>query len=216
MDELLRDFLTETNESLEVLDVELVKLEQNPNDHELLGNIFRLFHTVKGTCGFLGLSRLEAVAHDAENVLGKFRDGEIKVTPDAVSLILASLDRIKTLVGELEAREAEPPGEDKELIDRLNGFIAAAKSAKAVQAAPAAVAAEPKAESKAAASLYERLGGMGVIDATIEVFYKRALADAELKPFFEGVNMDRLQFQQVAFLAQAFGGPAGYEGADLT
>lgn len=62
MDELLKDFLTETNESLEVLDVEIVRLERNLNDPELLGNIFRLFHTVKGTCGFLGLSRLEAVS----------------------------------------------------------------------------------------------------------------------------------------------------------
>ena len=214
MDELLRDFLTETNESLEVLDVELVKLEQNPNDPELLGNIFRLFHTVKGTCGFLGLSRLEAVAHAAENVLGKFRDGEIKVTPDAVTLILVSLDRIKTLVGELEARETEPPGEDKELIDRLNAFIAAAKGAPSVETAPVKI--ETKAPEAKPASLYERIGGMGVIDAAVEVFYKRVLADGELKPFFEGVNMDRLQVQQVAFLAQALGGPAGYEGADLT
>ena len=59
MDDLLKEFLTETSENLAVLDVELVKLEQNPNDMELLGNIFRLVHTVKGTCGFLGLSRLD-------------------------------------------------------------------------------------------------------------------------------------------------------------
>ena len=77
MDDLLSEFLTETNESLSVLDLELVKLEQNPNDPELLGNIFRLVHTIKGTCGFLGLPRLDRVAHAAENVLGKIRDGEI-------------------------------------------------------------------------------------------------------------------------------------------
>ena len=66
MDDLLSEFLTETSENLAVLDVELVKLEQNPNDTELLGNIFRLVHTVKGTCGFLGLPRLESVAHAGE------------------------------------------------------------------------------------------------------------------------------------------------------
>src|SRR6266851_2946312 len=80
MDDLLSEFLTEANESISVLDVELVKLEQNPNDPELLGNIFRLVHTIKGTCGFLGLPRLESVAHAAENVLGKVRDGELKVS----------------------------------------------------------------------------------------------------------------------------------------
>ena len=59
MDDLLREFLTETTESLSVLDSELVKLEQNPNDPGLLANIFRLVHTIKGTCGFLGLPRLD-------------------------------------------------------------------------------------------------------------------------------------------------------------
>lgn len=81
MDDLLSEFLTETNENLAVLDVELVKLEQNPNDPGLLSNIFRLVHTIKGTCGFLGLPRLESVAHAGENVLGKFRDGELHVSP---------------------------------------------------------------------------------------------------------------------------------------
>ena len=73
MDELLREFLTETSESLATLDVEIVKLEQDPNAPDLIDNIFRLVHTIKGTCGFLGLPRLEAVAHSAENVLGNPR-----------------------------------------------------------------------------------------------------------------------------------------------
>ena len=61
MDDLLSEFLTETKESMNTLDVELVKFEQNPNDEAILSNIFRLVHTIKGTCGFLGLPRLEAV-----------------------------------------------------------------------------------------------------------------------------------------------------------
>jgi two-component system chemotaxis sensor kinase CheA len=73
MDDLLNEFLTETNESLSVLDVELVKLEQNPNDPDLLSNIFRLMHTIKGTCGFLGLPRLEAVAHAGPQDLARGR-----------------------------------------------------------------------------------------------------------------------------------------------
>src|SRR3954470_13135397 len=112
MDDLLNEFLTETGENLAVLDVELVKLEQSPDDPELLSNIFRLVHTIKGACGFLGLPRLESVAHASENILGKLRDGELVVTPPAVSLILESLDRIKGLLSTLEQSEAEPAGDD--------------------------------------------------------------------------------------------------------
>jgi two-component system chemotaxis sensor kinase CheA len=137
MDDLLREFLTETTESLSLLDLELVKLEQNPNDPELLSNIFRIVHTIKGTCGFLGLPRLEAVAHASENILGKVRDGELIVTPPAVSLILESLDRIKSILAALEQAEAEPAGEDGELIKRLNALAeGAAESAPVVDDAP--------------------------------------------------------------------------------
>ncbi|RCK05533.1 ATPase, partial [Thalassospira xianhensis MCCC 1A02616] len=122
MDDLLSEFLTETSESLSTLDVELVKLEQNPNDPDILSNIFRLVHTIKGTCGFLGLPRLEAVAHAGENVLGKIRDGELVVTPDAVTLVLESIDTIKYLLSELEQNETEPDGNDADLIARLNHF----------------------------------------------------------------------------------------------
>src|SRR5471030_1607156 len=122
MDDLLSEFLTEANESISVLDVELVRLEQNPNDPALLGNIFRLVHTIKGTCGFLGLPRLESVAHAGENVLGKIRDGEIIVTQDAISIVLEALDRIKSLIDHLANNGNEPVGEDKDLIKRLNAF----------------------------------------------------------------------------------------------
>ena len=94
MDELLRDFLTETGESLDLVDAELVRFEQEPNNGGILGNIFRLVHTIKGTCGFLGLSRLETLTHAAETLMGKFRDG-MPVTAEAVTLILSTIDRIK-------------------------------------------------------------------------------------------------------------------------
>ncbi|MEQ8604451.1 MAG: chemotaxis protein CheW [Marivibrio sp.] len=120
MDDLLNEFLTETAESMDKLDVELVKLEQNPNDQAILSSIFRMVHTIKGTCGFLGLPRLESVAHASENVLGKIRDGELEVRGERISLVLESLDRIKELLGALEATEQEPEGDDGDLIDRLN------------------------------------------------------------------------------------------------
>jgi two-component system chemotaxis sensor kinase CheA len=120
MDDLLSEFLTETAESMDVLDTELIKLEQNPNDQAILSNIFRLVHTIKGTCGFLGLPRLESVAHASENVLGRIRDGELDVSPGAVSLVLESLDQIKVILKGLEDTEAEPEGDDSDLIRRLN------------------------------------------------------------------------------------------------
>lgn len=143
MDELLSEFLTETTESLSLLDVELVHLEQKPNDQALLSNIFRLVHTIKGTCGFLGLPRLESVAHASENVLGKIRDGELVVTPTGISLILESLDCIKGLLAALEATEAEPEGADLDLIARLNALA----EGSAADEAPA-VAAEPESEAE--------------------------------------------------------------------
>ena len=123
MDDLLSEFLTEANESISVLDVELVKLEQNPNDPELLGNIFRLVHTVKGTCGFLGLPRLQALAHSAETLMGRFRDG-LAVTAEAVTLVLATLDRIKAILAEIERTEREPEGSDRDLTGMLERMAA--------------------------------------------------------------------------------------------
>src|SRR5579862_9443419 len=116
MDDLIADFLTETNESLADLDVALVKLERTPDDKETLSLIFRLVHTIKGTCGFLGLPRLEHVAHAGENVLGKIRDGALAATPDTVTLVLSALDRIKAIVSGLAASGSEPSGDDSELV----------------------------------------------------------------------------------------------------
>ncbi|QFU17667.1 hybrid sensor histidine kinase/response regulator [Microvirga thermotolerans] len=123
MDDLLREFLTETAEHLDTVDVELVRFEQDPNNKAILSNIFRLVHTIKGTCGFLGLPRLEALAHAAETLMGKFRDG-MPVTTPAVSLILSTLDRIKDILAELERHAAEPEGSDEDLIDALEAMAA--------------------------------------------------------------------------------------------
>lgn len=122
MDELLSEFLTEANESLAELDNGLLKLEQSPNDPELLGEIFRVVHTIKGTCGFLALPRLGAVAHVAEDVLGKFRDGDLSVTPESVTVILEALDSIKSILYHLEASEKEPDGNDDEVIAKLRSI----------------------------------------------------------------------------------------------
>ncbi|MGB7280465.1 MAG: hybrid sensor histidine kinase/response regulator [Pseudolabrys sp.] len=122
MDDLLREFVTETNESLDVVDVELVRFEQDPNNAKILDNIFRLVHTIKGTCGFLGLPRLEALAHAAETLMGKFRD-DAPASSEAVTLILATIDRIKIILVSLESDQREPDGADDDLITSLEGMV---------------------------------------------------------------------------------------------
>src|SRR6201996_7531924 len=135
MDDLLREFLTETSESLDTVDNQLVRFEQDPNNAKILDNIFRLVHTIKGTCGFLGLPRLESLAHAGETLMGKFRDG-MPVTGAAVSLILASIDRIKEILGGLEATETEPEGSDEDLIVQLHEMVEQGMAAMAAGVAP--------------------------------------------------------------------------------
>ncbi|SHI47231.1 two-component system, chemotaxis family, sensor kinase CheA [Roseomonas rosea] len=143
MDDLIADFLTETGEGLAGLDAALLRLEKHPDDPQTIGEIFRLIHTIKGTCGFLGLSRLEKVAHAGENVLGRYRDGSLPVTSEGVSLILRVVDRVREIMGGLEATGAEPAGDDSAIIAELDAVFAG--KALAAEAAPepaAPVAAE--------------------------------------------------------------------------
>ena len=121
MDDLLREFVTETNESLDVVDNELVRFEQEPSNKQILDRVFRLVHTIKGTCGFLNLPRLEALAHAAEHLMGKFRDGPV-ATPEAVALILQTIDRIKEILSAIEREQREPEGNDSDLIGLLHGL----------------------------------------------------------------------------------------------
>src|SRR5665213_2889048 len=127
MDDLLREFVTETNESLDVVDVELVRFEQDPNNAKILDNIFRLVHTIKGTCGFLNLPRLEALAHAAETLMGKFRDG-VPATGEAVTLILTTIDRIKEILESLDRDQREPDGADNDLISDLHQMVESVSS----------------------------------------------------------------------------------------
>ena len=142
MDDLLREFLTETSESLDTVDNQLVRFEQDPSDAKILDNIFRLVHTIKGTCGFLGLPRLEALAHAGETLMGKFRDG-MPVKAEAVTLILSSIDRIKEILAGLEATETEPEGTDEDLIEKLHAMAEGGHACRGRAGAPVPVVAAP-------------------------------------------------------------------------
>jgi two-component system, chemotaxis family, sensor kinase CheA len=152
MDDLLKDFVVETSEHLDIVDAELVRFERDPNNSATLALIFRLVHTIKGTCGFLGLPRLEHLAHAAEDVISRFRDGE-PVTAPAVTMILKTIDRIKGIVGELDRSGTEPEGHDEDLVDALRA-LASGKLPDI--AAPAMPEVKPEAEGTISFQILER------------------------------------------------------------
>ena len=102
MDEIVKEFLVESHEALDRMDRDLVALEKDPHGKEILGSIFRAIHTVKGTSGFLGFGKLEAVAHVGENLLSKLRDGVITINPELTSALLATVDAVRYMLSQIE------------------------------------------------------------------------------------------------------------------
>ena len=105
--ELFKDFLIESQELLEGLEEHLVELEAKPDDPELLNGIFRTFHTIKGTAGFLGFSRTSELAHRAEEVLDRLKKGQMSVNQDVMDALLAVLDIMKGLLEDIKESQAE-------------------------------------------------------------------------------------------------------------
>ncbi|MGE5400383.1 MAG: chemotaxis protein CheA [Ignavibacteriales bacterium] len=116
MKEIFESFIVETKEILERLDLELVEIEKTPEDRDLLNSIFRSFHTVKGTSGFLGLEKLTKVTHRCEDILNKLRKGEAKLNDDLMDGILNAFDKMKSLLDTIETNQTE----DIEIDDTLN------------------------------------------------------------------------------------------------
>ena len=119
MADVVREFLGESRENLDQIDVDLVALEQSPENSAIVARIFRTIHTIKGTCGFLGFGKLEAVSHAGENVLSALRDEEIAPTPTMTTVLLAMVDVIRELLGQIETTGAEGDGDYAVLIDQL-------------------------------------------------------------------------------------------------
>ena len=124
MDELIEDFIVESREGLEALDSDILSLEQNPEDEEIIGNIFRIMHTIKGTCGFLGLSRLESIAHFGEDIFDKIRDKELSINSQMISLVFKAVDQIKAIIEHIEENGSEPEGNDQTLLNELSSCAA--------------------------------------------------------------------------------------------
>ncbi len=148
MKEIVESFIVETKEILEKLDLNLIELENRPNDTELLNEVFRSFHTIKGTSGFLGLDRLTQVTHRCEDILNKLRKGDAVLSAEIMDGILMAYDKIKELLVTIETQLNEnTPIEETvevltELLDKLEQGHDAAEHKEPAQKANSAVPAQ--------------------------------------------------------------------------
>jgi two-component system chemotaxis sensor kinase CheA len=124
MNEVVREFLLETHENLAQLDLDLVTLEKEPTERETLARVFRTLHTVKGTAGFLGLPKLQGIAHAGENLLSRLRDGERVFNADIASALLAVVDAIRRILASIESSQDEGSGDYSALIRTLERLTA--------------------------------------------------------------------------------------------
>ncbi len=118
-DEIVGEFLVESTENLDLLDRELITLEKDPGNSETMSSIFRTIHTIKGTCGFLGFTKLESVAHAGENLLSQLRDGEMPFNPERTTALLSLVDAIRQMLDSIRANGAEGERDDRALIATL-------------------------------------------------------------------------------------------------
>src|SRR5271166_2931651 len=139
--DIVKDFLVESYENLDRLDRELVGLEKNPDDRDALGSVFRTIHTIKGTCGFLGFNKLEAVAHVGENLLTRLRDRQLTLTPEITTALLSMVDAVRQMLRQIETTGQEGKRDDSILIATLPRLrqapAAETKEKTAVASAPA-------------------------------------------------------------------------------
>lgn len=138
MEDLLLDFLTEATDLLSDVDNKLVDLEKNPDDHRLLNDIFRGFHTIKGGAGFLNAAELVTLCHLTENLFDKLRNGELVLTKEIMDSIMAATGTVREMFGHLDSGVLPPPA-DARLISNLKAALAGEPVAP-VAATPPAVA----------------------------------------------------------------------------
>lgn len=144
-EDILQDFLVEAGEILELLSEQLVELENNPEDADLLNAIFRGFHTVKGGAGFLSMTELVDACHGAENIFDVLRQGQRRVTPELMDVILQALDTINEMFAHIQNR-AQPDPADPQLLAELHRLSQPESADEApVAEAPAEEIVEPEA-----------------------------------------------------------------------
>jgi two-component system chemotaxis sensor kinase CheA len=137
MDDIVREFLVESNENLDQLDRDLVALEKDPRAEDILASIFRTIHTIKGTSGFLGFSKLESVTHVGENLLSKMRDGALVLNAEITSGLLTMVDAVREMLADIEATGQDGERDYQALIESLTHLQSAAPETAPATAEPA-------------------------------------------------------------------------------
>lgn len=150
-EDLIREFVVESLEGLDRLDQDLVDLEKDPLNSKKLASVFRAIHTIKGTCGFLGLPTLERVSHEGESLLSRLRDGDLVLDAPLTTVLLSLVDAIRDLLGCIERSGGadEGPEDYAALIAGLRALHAHCESS---HEDPSAERAMASAASPAAAS----------------------------------------------------------------
>lgn len=127
--ELFADFITEAKEHLETIEPNLLELEKAPDNLALLNDIFRPMHSLKGASGFLGLNRINHLAHKSENILDELRKGTMQVTSEIMDVILSSTDALRQMIENLEATNAEGDVETESIIAQIDAIMSGESSA---------------------------------------------------------------------------------------
>ena len=120
MREVIEEFLVESYENLDRMDQEFVALERDPDDRDVLASVFRTIHTIKGTSGFLGFTKLEALTHVGENLLSRLRDGELRLSAESTTALLAMVDAVRAMLASIEADGHDGEFEYEAIIDLLS------------------------------------------------------------------------------------------------
>ena len=149
LDNTIKEFLAESYENLDQLDRDLVALEKDPTARATLDSIFRTVHTIKGSCGFLDFSKLEALAHAGENLLGLLREGQLLLDTDIASALLAMVDGMRQILAHIEATQTEGNADYTDLIETL-AHLQERTETSATPASSPAMADAPAASSAAA------------------------------------------------------------------
>lgn len=129
---LLDDFLVEAREIIDRLDQDFVQLEKSPDDDNLLGNIFRGMHTLKGSSGFFAFKRLERLSHAGETLLGRLRDKSLQLTPSIVTALLHTLDNVRQIIDSVQAHHMEPVDDDTALLENLHALASGEEAAQII------------------------------------------------------------------------------------
>ena len=203
--EMIQEFVVECRENLDQFDKDLISLENDSNPSDLMESVFRTIHTIKGSCGLIGLVKLESITHVGENLLGKIQQDKVAPSREVIDVLQKLSDSVRRICTCIANQGNEGNQDFSELIVSLERLQsdendkASSNNGKVIKPA----------------SLFERIGGQEAIDATVNVFYTKVLNDNRINHFFENTDLNHLFNKQKEFLTLAFGGPSSYDGKGL-